>query len=363
MISTPVSLISAISNGARHGLLIKGGAYLEALSRVKAIAFDKTGTLTAGQPRLVRVRSLDCQDGREDFCPACDDLLALTAVVERHSEHALARAVVAAAQERGLQHTYGAPIAVQALTGTGLRGQVNVGGTNQDILIANHSYFDAHIPHPAHCDTITHAAAAGQTPILVSSDGRYQGYLIVADTVREGARQALSDLRHMGIEHLVMLTGDDASTARRVATEVGVTELRAGLLPEDKVKALKELLATYDTVAMVGDGINDAPALATATVGIAMGAAGTAQAMETANIALMSDNLRHLPYAVLLSRSAMSIIRQNVALSLGIKVVVLLLVLSGLGSLWLAVFADMGASLLVTLNGMRLLKHPVPDNP
>ncbi len=358
VISTPVSLISAISNGARRGLLIKGGAYLEALSRVKAIAFDKTGTLTTGQPRLARVRAVDCQNAQQDFCPTCDDLLALATAVERQSEHALAGAVVAAAQARDLQHVYGAAADVQALTGAGVRGRVRSSAGVSDVLIASHGYFDAHIPHAAHCADIAQAAAAGQTPMLVSADGVYQGYLSVADSVREEARQTVNELRRLKIEHLVMLTGDDAATAKGVANEVGVTELRAGLLPEDKVAAVHELLASYGAVAMVGDGINDAPALATATVGIAMGAAGTAQALETANIALMNDSLGRLPFAIRLSRAAMAIIYQNVAFSLGIKAVFLLLVLFGLGSMWLAVFADMGASLLVTLNGMRLLKKP-----
>jgi len=358
VISTPVSLISAISNGAHRGLLIKGGAYLEALSRVKAIAFDKTGTLTTGRPQLMRVRAVDCEDVQQAFCPACDDLLALTTAVERQSEHALAGAVVEAAQARDLQHRYGAAAQVQALTGTGVRGRVQANGGASDVLIANHSYFDAHLPHPAHCTEVAQAAAAGQTPMLVSANGSYRGYLTVADAVRPEAAQSLADLRRLGIEHLVMLTGDDAATAAGVAEQVGVTEVRAGLLPEHKVAAVRELLAEYGAAAMVGDGINDAPALAAATVGIAMGAAGTAQALETANIALMSDDLARLPFAVRLSRATMAVIRQNVVFSLGIKAVFLLLVLAGLGSMWLAVFADMGASLLVTLNGMRLLRKP-----
>lgn len=358
VISTPVSLISAISNGAHRGLLIKGGVYLEALSRVKAIAFDKTGTLTTGRPRLARLQAVDCRDGGQDFCPACDDLLALITAVERQSEHALAGAVVAAAQARDVQHRYGAAADVQALAGTGVWGRVQTNGGASEILIARHSYFDAHLPHPAHCAEISQAAAAGQTPMLVSVDGVYQGYVAVADALREEARQTMAELRRLGVEHLVMLTGDDAATARGVADEVGMTELRAGLLPEQKVAALRELLAAYGAAAMVGDGINDAPALATATVGIAMGAAGTAQALETANIALMGDDLGRLPFAVRLGRATMRIIRQNVALSLGIKAAFLLLVLFGLGSMWLAVFADMGASLLVTLNGMRLLRRP-----
>jgi Cd2+/Zn2+-exporting ATPase len=266
--------------------------------------------------------------------------------------------VVEAAQTRDLQHRYSAASEVRALAGTGVQGRVQANGGFSDVLIASHRYFDAHLPHPTHCAEVAQAAAAGETPMLVGANGVYQGYLTVADAVREQAQQTVADLRRLGIEHLVMLTGDDAATAKGVAEQVGVTEVRAGLLPEHKVAAVKQLLADYGAAAMVGDGINDAPALAAATVGIAMGAAGTAQALETANLALMADDLSRLPFAVRLSRATMRIIRQNVAVSLGIKAVFLLLVLAGLGSMWLAVFADMGASLLVTLNGMRLLRKP-----
>ena len=356
VISTPVSLISAISNAARHGVLIKGGAYLESLSKVKAIAFDKTGTLTAGRPRLVRVRSIDCVDATAAFCDPCEDLLALASTVERRSEHPLGRAIVQASEGRGLLQRYPAPTDVFALAGRGVSGSVE----GRDVLIGSHTHFEQHIEHPEHCADIDAAAALGQTPMLVSVDGRYFGYLTVTDTVRESSRTAIAELKQLGIEELVMLTGDDDVIARRIGEEVGVTDVRANLLPEQKVDAVQALLQEYDAVAMVGDGINDAPALATATVGIAMGAAGTAQAMETADIALMNDEIDKLPFAVRLSRAAMRTIYANVAFAIGIKIIFLLLIMFGYGSMWLAVFADVGASLLVTLNGMRLLKRPVP---
>ena len=356
VISTPVSLISAISNAARHGVLVKGGAYLESLSKVKAIAFDKTGTLTAGRPRLVRVRSIDCVDQTVAFCDPCDDLLALAAAVERRSEHPLGRAVVQASEERSLLQRYSSPTDVYALAGRGVSGSVD----GREILIGSHTHFEQHIEHPEHCADIGAAAAQGQTPMLVSIDGRYFGYLTVTDTVRESSRTAIAELKQLGIEELVMLTGDDAVIARRIGEEVGVTDVRANLLPEQKVDAVQALLEEYDAVAMVGDGINDAPALATATVGIAMGAAGTAQAMETADIALMNDEIDKLPFAVRLSRATMRTIYANVAFAICIKIVFLLLIMFGYGSMWLAVFADVGASLLVTLNGMRLLKRPAP---
>ena len=363
VISTPVSLISAISNAARHGVLIKGGAYLESLYKVKAIAFDKTGTLTAGRPQLVRVRAVDCIDPTIDcadegvaFCDPCEDLLALVSTVERRSEHPLGRAIVQASEGRGLLQRYPAPTDVYALAGRGVSGSVD----GRDILIGSHTYFEQQISHLAHCADIGVAATQGQTPMLVSVDGEYQGYLTVTDTVRESSRTAIAELKDLGIEELVMLTGDDDVIARRIGEEVGVTDVRANLLPEQKVDAVQALLDEYDAVAMVGDGINDAPALATATVGIAMGAAGTAQAMETADIALMNDEIDKLPFAVRLSRATMHTIYANVAFAIGIKIIFLLLIMFGYGSMWLAVFADVGASLLVTLNGMRLLKRPAP---
>jgi Cd2+/Zn2+-exporting ATPase len=353
VISTPVSLISAISAAARQGVLVKGGAYLEAFSRVKAIAFDKTGTLTTGQPAVARVRSVACENGESGVCDPCDDLLDLAGAVERHSTHPLARAIVAAQDQRLRPSSYASPQAVQALAGKGLQG--TLGG--KQVFLGSHSYFEANIPHAEHCADIAAAAAMGQTAVLVSSDNRYQGYLTITDTPRAGTRAVMDALRQMGVQTLVMLTGDDDATAAGVAAAVGVSDVRANLLPADKVTAVRELMAQYGAVAMVGDGINDAPALATATVGIAMGAAGSAQALETADIALMSDDLAHLPFGLRLSRAAMSTIRTNVALSLAIKAVFLVLVLSGQGTMWMAVFADMGASLLVTLNGMRLLRY------
>ena len=250
------------------------------------------------------------------------------------------------------------PSGVQAVVGQGVRGRVD----DQVVFIGSHDYFDAHISHEPHCLPISTAAAQGQTPLLVSANDRYLGYLTVSDTVRASSQPAIAELKRLGIPTLVMLTGDDAATAARIADEVGVTAVRANLLPEHKVDAVQDLLAEYGAVAMVGDGINDAPALATATVGIAMGAAGTAQAMETADIALMNDELDKLPFVVRLSRATMRTIYTNVAFSIGIKIVFLLLILMGYGSMWLAVFADMGASLLVTLNGMRLLKRPAPPD-
>jgi Cd2+/Zn2+-exporting ATPase len=351
VISTPVAIIAAISNAARNGVLIKGGAYLESLSRVRAIAFDKTGTLTEGKPKVIQVRSVRCSNPDIGICEPCNDLLALASAVERRSEHPLARAVVAAAEENRLAVRYPAAVGVTAVIGKGVTG--NVAG--RGIIIGSHSYFDATVPHDkAVCDEMAAASANGQTPMLVSANGGYLGYITVADGVRETSRQAVAELNRSGIEATVMLTGDNAATARAIAQMVGVTDVRADLLPENKVDAIKALMNKHGSVAMVGDGVNDAPALATATVGIAMGA-GTSQAIETADIALMGNDLSKLAFALQLSRATMGTIRANIVFAIGVKVAFLILVLLGLGTMWLAVLADVGAALVVTLFGMRLL--------
>jgi Cd2+/Zn2+-exporting ATPase len=366
VISTPVAIISAISNAARNGVLFKGGASLEALGKIKAFAFDKTGTLTEGKPSVVEIRSVAClnrdashigprsvfHDPQEKSCAACSDLLALANAVEKRSEHPIAKAIVAAAESHQLGSRYPAAENMKAIVGKGVAGIVN----GKAIVIGSHSYFDQNISHnEIECDDIREAASRGQTPMLVGSEGKYLGYITVADVVRESSKAALAQLKHVGIDATIMLTGDNEQTARVIASMVGVTDIRSDLLPEHKVDAIKSMLQKHGSVAMVGDGVNDAPALATATLGIAMGA-GTAQAMETADITLMNNDLSRLPFAVRLARAAMNTIRANIVFAIGIKIVFLVLVLLGMGTMWLAVFADVGASLLVTLNGIRLLK-------
>jgi len=231
---------------------------------------------------------------------------------------------------------------------------------DQTVTIGNHRYFDDVIAHlPQQCAAIEAAEENGYTTMMVSVDGIYQGYISTSDQVRPSSKTAVSALHALGVK-TVMLTGDNATTAAQIGAEVGVSDVRANLLPQDKVTAVRQLLSETGDVVMVGDGINDAPALAAATVGVAMGAAGTAQAMETADIALMKDNLSRLPFVIRLSRSMMNTIRFNIGLSIGIKLLFLLIVMLGFGSMWLAVLADMGTSLLVTLNGTRLLKRPLP---
>jgi Cd2+/Zn2+-exporting ATPase len=360
VISTPVALISAITNAARNGVLFKGGAYMESLSKVKAFAFDKTGTLTQGKPNVVEVKSVRCfspLSSGEGFgvraCAPCENLLAIAGAVEQRSEHPLAQAVVNASKAGGVLGRYAAAQDVRALAGKGVRGVVD----GHEVFIGSHAHFDQSVPHDAGlCDEIERASKQGYTPMLVSVDGNYAGYITVADKVRDSSKQALAALKREGVQHLVMLTGDSSATAYRIAGEVGVTDVRAGLLPEDKVEAVKQLRAQYGAVAMVGDGVNDAPALAASTVGIAMGAGGTAQALETADVALMADDLGKLPFALRLSKAAMRTIKFNIAFSVGIKLAFFVIVLLGMGSMWMAVAADMGATLLVTMNGMRLLR-------
>ncbi|MCB0115862.1 MAG: heavy metal translocating P-type ATPase [Caldilineaceae bacterium] len=354
VISTPVTIISAISNAARHGVLFKGGVFVETLARVKAVAFDKTGTLTAGKPSVLSIRAVDCQSDADETCPACADLLALAGAVERRSEHPLARAIWDASQREGVAERYAPAAEVTALTGRGVVGAVN----GRRIVVGSHAYFEDRINHPPlDCRRAADAAALGHTPLMIADDDAYLGVITVADTVRQSSRQAVAQLREDGVR-VAMLTGDAQSTAEAIAAQIGVDDVRADLLPEHKVDAVRDLQRRYGAIAMVGDGINDAPALATAEVGIAVGGAlgGTTQAMETADVTLMSDDLRRLPFALRLSRAARRTIWVNVLVSIAIKLVFFVLVLMGVGTMWMAVLADVGTSVLVTLNGMRLVR-------
>lgn len=359
VISTPVSVVSALSAAARGGVLIKGGAALEALGKVRAVAFDKTGTLTTGRPALVAVRSPECHEperGGAGHCVACDSLLQLAYAVEQRSEHPVASAIITAVESRGLGAGARRAERVTALPGRGIVGEV--GG--RAVLVGSHRHFDDAIPHaPTFCARAGRDAELGHTPLLVSVDGIFAGMFSVADTVRPGSREAVADFKRLGLRTIAMLTGDHRITAQAIAAEVGVTEVRAELLPAEKVDAVEELQRVHGPVAMVGDGINDTPALAAASVGIAIGGAhgGTNQAMETADVTLMSDDLRRLPFAFGLARAARRTIALNVAFSIGVKALFLAIVALGWSTMWMAVLADMGTSLLVTLNGLRLLGY------
>ena len=373
VISTPVSIISAISNAARHGVLVKGGAHLEELSRIRLVAIDKTGTLTRGQLSVVSVRSSGCQftarnapnrsaSGNVDDadhlaeCEPCSELVAIAGALERYSEHPLAGAVVEAAEQHDLLDRYRAED-VSALAGRGVTGRVN----GWRVTVGSHKYFDEQYPHfQEYCQQASLDAEHGITPLMVSQNGAYIGTISVADGLRESGRAAVGELRKNGVKKIVMLTGDETEVARGITREVQVDDFRAQLLPEEKLNAVLDLRRTHGRIAMIGDGINDAPSLAAADVGIALGGAngGSAQAMETADVTLMTDDLRRLGFLFKLSQATMRTIYFNVSLAISIKLIFFVLVLLGLGSMWMAVFADMGISLLVTAIGLRLLRHP-----
>lgn len=339
VISTPVAIVAGIGRASRSGVLIKGGAYLEAIGGIRTIAFDKTGTLTHGRPTVTDVVPL------AELSP--DAVLALAAAVESRSEHPLAGAILRSAQERGL--SYVQPEQFEALTGRGAQATVD----GLPVVIGSPALFSN--PSDPIRTQLTAFQAAGKTALLVGRGEQPIGIIAVADQVRAGADQVIRQLNMMDV-HTVMLTGDNRHTAAAVARRLGLDDIKAELLPEHKTDAIKALLAARGGVAMIGDGVNDAPALATATVGIAMGAAGSDTALETADVALMADDLSKLPYLIGLSRAALRTIRTNVAFSLVVKVIFLALTLAGYANLWLAILADTGAALIVIANGMRLLR-------
>ena len=343
VISTPVSIVSALAGAARKGVLIKGGRHLETLARVACVAFDKTGTLTRGTPEVTRIIPLDGTTARE--------VLRIAAALEARSSHPIALAILRKAAREGVPAPAGERH--EALPGLGAEGLVD----GEPALAGNHRLFEEW----GLCSAIQERHLAeleddGYTVVMVAHRGRAIGVLAVADSARDTGPAAVEALRAGGLAHIVMLTGDQAATADRIAGELGISEVRAGLLPEDKVAAVRELRSAYRSVAMVGDGVNDAPALAAADVGIAMGAAGSDTALETADIALMADDLLRIPYALRLSRATVRTIQVNIALSIALKAAVLGLAALGMATLWMAVAADMGASLLVIANGLRLLR-------
>jgi Cd2+/Zn2+-exporting ATPase len=335
VISTPVAVVSGLTAAARHGVLIKGGVFLEALGSVTAFAFDKTGTLTVGRP-TVRAIAVVAGDER--------DMLARAAALERHSEHPLGRAIVEEADERGIEHTALEVTAFVATAGEGARAVI----AGQEHVIGRPSLFPG--------ERVPAALQGGRHSLVgLSRGGALLGWIALADRPRDGAAEAVAALRAEGIRQIVMLTGDNRETAEAIRVTVGLDEARAELLPADKLAFLKDLEREHGGVAMVGDGVNDAPALAAATVGIAMGAAGSDAALQTADVALMGDDLRRLPYLVRLSRRARAVIRQNIAAAIAIKAILAIGVPLGYVSLITAVVVgDMGVSLAVTLNALRL---------
>ncbi|MBV8623122.1 MAG: heavy metal translocating P-type ATPase [Herbaspirillum sp.] len=342
VISTPVTIVSALASAARHGILIKGGVYLEQGRKLRALALDKTGTLTFGRPQVTDVVSLNTSGEQQA-------LLQLAISLAARSDHPVSRAI--AAQDGGT------PLEVEqfaALAGRGVQGVI--GG--ESFHLGNHRLVhELGQCSPALEARLQEFEKQGKTTTLLCRANRPELIIAVADTVRPGSRQAVAELRALGVE-VIMLTGDNPHTAQAIAAQTGIADARGDQLPDDKLAAIEDLARRHGEqgVGMVGDGINDAPALARAGTGFAMGAAGTDTALETADVALMDDDLRKIPDFIRLSRRAHAVLTQNISIALGIKVVFLALALAGMSSLWMAVFADMGASLIVVFNGLRLVR-------
>lgn len=346
-IATPSAVLSGIARAARGGVLIKGGVHLENLGVLTAIAFDKTGTLTVGKPKVTDVVAVNADEA---------DLLTVAAAVESRSAHPLAQAVVTEAKQRGLSWSEAGE--VEAVTGKGLRATVD----GKKIVIGNAKLFDGESIPEAILQHTERLQTEGKSIMLIQADGQFLGVVGLADTPRDGVKQVLERLQQIGISKTIMLTGDNERVGRAIADAVGLDEVKAGLLPEDKVKAMEELGQRYGQVAMIGDGVNDAPAMARATVGIAMGGAGTDVALETADVALMADDLSKLPFAVALSRASRSIIRQNLWVSLGVVALLIPATLFGWAGIGVAVLVHEGSTLVVVINALRLLAYPDEEN-
>lgn len=340
VISTPVTVVSGLAAAARRGILIKGGVYLEEGRKLKALALDKTGTLTHGKPALTDIRPISTI--------TAEKALEIAASLNALSEHPVAHAIVTKA-------ALARPLTVskfEAMTGRGVNGVID--GTRY--YLGNHRLAEELGVCGEHVESeLLPLESEGKTAVVLATEQQALCVFAVADTVRTTSVEAVKSLQQLGV-HCVMLTGDNSTTAQAIATHVGIEDVRGNMLPEDKLKAMEELRKNYDVVGMVGDGVNDAPALARASIGFAMGAAGTDTALETADVALMEDDLRRIPLFMNLSRKTSTILKQNISLSIGIKAVFLALNFAGLATLWMAVFADMGASLIVVFNGLRLLK-------
>jgi Cd2+/Zn2+-exporting ATPase len=350
VISTPVSIVAGLTAAARAGVLVKGGLHLEQASRVRVIALDKTGTLTAGHPQVETVAPLANHTARE--------IAAMAAAIEARSEHPLARAIVRHAESLGFRPSPADRF--QALKGKGATAML----AGRPVWIGSHLLLEERGQETtAMHEQLERLSGGGTSVVVVGRDDHVCGFIAVADRVRPESADAVAALRAAGIERVVMLTGDNQATAERIGELVGLDEVRAELLPEAKVAAVEELVESYGTVAMIGDGVNDAPALARASLGIAMGAIGSDAAIETADVALMSDDLSRLPWLVRHARRTLRIIRQNIAASLAVKSAFVVLAFSGHASLWAAIAADMGVSLLVVFNALRLLNGHTVGSP
>lgn len=343
VISTPVAIVTAIGNAARNGVLIKGGIHLEETGRLKIVAFDKTGTLTKGTPEVTSVVSLSEMNNLE--------ILQVSASIEKFSQHPLASAILKEAKKEKIELL---PVDdFQSITGKGAKATIG----DQVIYIGSPNLFRETMSLSSSIeDQVKELQLDGKTVMLLGTEHEVKGFIAVADQVRDSSFNVIKKLHKLGIQKTIMLSGDNQSTGSSIGRQLELTDVRAELMPEDKLNVIKSLRENHGKVAMIGDGVNDAPALASATVGIAMGGAGTDTALETADIALMADDLEKLPYTIALSRKTLNIIFQNVAFALGLKVLALLLIIPGWLTLWMAIFADMGATLIVILNSLRLIR-------
>jgi len=356
VISTPVSIVAGLTALARRGVLVKGGAHLETIGRLKGLAVDKTGTITEGKPQVLGVELLGSA--------TMSQVLGVAAAIDEHSAHPLAKAVVAHAQEQKI--SYDRASNYQARSGRGAEGVID----GHAYFVGNHRFAHELGVCSESVETRLEAIEAqGQSVVVVGHrphdgcKGEIWGIIAIGDTIRPNAKAAIAALHAAGVEQVVMLSGDNQRTADFIARQVGIDEARGDLLPDDKVEAVKALRAKHGVVGMVGDGVNDAPAMATASIGIAMGAAGTDAAIETADIALMQDELAKIAETIRLGRRTLGIIHFNISFALGLKALFLLLTLFGYASLWFAILADTGATLLVIANALRLLAAPRPSAP
>ncbi len=349
VISTPVSIVSGLTAMARRGVLIKGGAFLEAIGKLKALAVDKTGTITEGRPRVTRVVPFNSIDETE--------IVRIAAAIDTHSDHPLAQAVVEHAEKLGVD----VPRSENYQARTGRGAEAEVGGHHY--FVGNHRFtHELAVCSDAIENVLEGIEAQGQSVVVVGHSphadcaGEVLGIIGVADTMRPNAPDAIRSLHAAGVQKVVMLSGDNQRTVNAIALQTGIDEAHGDLLPDQKIEHVRELLAAYGNVGMIGDGVNDAPAMAAATIGIAMGAAGTDTAIETADIALMKDDLSKVAEAVHLGRRTLRVIQFNIAFSIAVKLVFLVLAILGYTSLWLAIAADTGATLIVTANALRLLR-------
>lgn len=348
VVSTPVTIVSALTRAARLGILIKGGKQIETLSKLRAVAFDKTGTLTEGQPSVTDIVLLNALSREQ--------LLEIAATLEHRSEHPVAWAIIREADRHSIQYAHVGVEQFEALPGLGVKG--TIGG--EEYFLGNHELCEAQgLCSAAVEQVLDRLKQEGKTAVVLGKRGKALGVVAVRDPLRDQSKHTVQTLKTLGIRRVVLLSGDHETSVERLADEVGIDEHDGALLPQQKIELVESLKKRYGTVAMVGDGINDAPALACASVGIAMGVGGSDAALETADVVLMGDDLAKLPILIRLSRKAVSIVRQNIAIALSLKLLFLVLSVAGVATLWMAVLADDGAALIVILNGLRMLSVKV----